>query len=207
MLYSGACAMAGWRVIPPCCYEASLSRVSAVPPPALHSGGGLRAHSLVLPTRYLKQPDATIRHRVHRRTEIVLTLTTFRSLDVSAMCALQARSHAVGSGSPALLRGRLACAYPRVVPDVLKKRKLKVMNTDPERITLTISLHPNDLKQLDHACQRVGMRREDFCVLATHLEGARVLNGEGLAALARPFNFAAGLPAALRGAFARLCTR
>ncbi|WP_139133269.1 MULTISPECIES: hypothetical protein [Pandoraea] len=93
------------------------------------------------------------------------------------------------------------------MPDVLKKRKLKVMNTDLERVTLTITLHPNDLKQLDHACQRVGMRREDFCVLATHLEGARVLNGEGLAALARPFSFAAALPAALRGAFTRLCAR
>ena len=71
------------------------------------------------------------------------------------------------------------------------------MNTDPERITLTITLHPNDLKQLDKACQRVGMKREDFCVLSTHLEGARVLNGEGLATLARPFGFAAALPAAL----------
>ncbi|MBN4667654.1 hypothetical protein HUS70_01555 [Pandoraea nosoerga] len=81
------------------------------------------------------------------------------------------------------------------------------MNTDPERITLTITLHPNDLKQLDRACHRVGMKREDFCVLATHLEGARVLNGEGLAALARPFGFAATLPAALRSAFNRLCTR
>lgn len=81
------------------------------------------------------------------------------------------------------------------------------MNTDPERITLTITLHPNDLKQLDRACHRVGMKREDFCVLATHLEGARVLNGEGLAALARPFGFAATLPAALRSAFNRLCAR
>lgn len=81
------------------------------------------------------------------------------------------------------------------------------MNTDPEHITLTITLHPNDLKQLDKACQRVGMNREDFCVLSTHLEGARVLNGEGLATLARPFGFAAALPAALRGALTRLCAR
>uniref|UniRef100_A0A0H3WWG8 Uncharacterized protein n=2 Tax=Pandoraea faecigallinarum TaxID=656179 RepID=A0A0H3WWG8_9BURK len=93
------------------------------------------------------------------------------------------------------------------MPDVLKKRKLNNMNTDLERVTLTLSLHPNDLKQLDHACQRVGMRREDFCVLATHLEGARVLNGEGLATLARPFSFAAALPAALRSALTRLCVR
>ncbi len=81
------------------------------------------------------------------------------------------------------------------------------MNTDSERITLTLTLHPNDLKQLDVVCERVGMNREAFCLLATHLEGARVLNGEGLAALSRPFGFAAALPAALRGALTRLCKR
>lgn len=81
------------------------------------------------------------------------------------------------------------------------------MKTDPERITLTIELHPSDLKQLDEACQRVGMSRQDFCVLATHLEGARVLNGEGLATLARPYGLVNGLPAAMRAAFSRLCAR
>ena len=84
--------------------------------------------------------------------------------------------------------------------DVLRNDPLLDMNTDSERITLT--LHPNDLKQLDVVCGRVGMNREAFCLPATHLEGARVLNGEGLAALSRPFGFAA----ALRGALTRLCT-
>ncbi|VVD67709.1 hypothetical protein [Pandoraea terrigena] len=81
------------------------------------------------------------------------------------------------------------------------------MKTAPEHITLTLALHPSDLKQLDIACQRVGMNREDFCRLATHLEGARVLNGEGLATLSRPFGFAAALPAVLRSALTRLCQR
>ncbi|VVD73038.1 hypothetical protein PIN31115_00705 [Pandoraea iniqua] len=93
------------------------------------------------------------------------------------------------------------------MPDVFENEKIVVMNTDPERITVTLKLHPNDLKQLDKACQRVGMKREDFCVLATHLEGSRVLNGEGLATLARPFGFAAAIPAVLRSAFSRLCVR
>ncbi len=93
------------------------------------------------------------------------------------------------------------------MPNVLNQRKLADMNTASERITVTLELHPNDLKQLDIACERVGMNREDFCRLATHLEGARVLNGEGLAALSRPFGFAAALPAVLRGALARFCLR
>lgn len=81
------------------------------------------------------------------------------------------------------------------------------MKTDSQTVTLTLELHPSDLHQLDIACRRVGMKREDFCRLATHLEGARVIQGEGLASLARPFGFAAAIPAAVRRAVSNLCLR